>query len=366
MTHTDSRFNPSRRDLMTLIAGAGGAALLSPRQLLADDIDPRITEVVSKTILVDMHNHVFSPSTQNPAEARPDLDLFGAMKQSGLTAICQTYNVDGLRDAKPGDYYKYHLQTLDVQDRLLATNKMRRAISFKDLQDAHKQGQPIIIQDAEGAQFLDGHLERIEEAYKRGLRLLQLVHFRDDMTTPLGDVQSANPGHLGGLTPFGAQVVKECNRLGIVVDMAHGAYETVFGALKVATQPLLITHTAMNSPVGRGTTSDSLSARLLSKEHARAVADAGGVVGVWHLFKTMKEYVAAIRDMVDVIGVDHVGIGTDTGMTGGGTNKIWPDQNGGFFYAFGGEMLKQGFKPDEIAKIGGGNFCRVFEKCMRG
>jgi membrane dipeptidase len=70
--------------------------------------------------------------------------------------------------------------------------------------------------------------------------------------------------------------------------------------------------------------------------------------------------------MVDAVGVDHVGVGTDTSLAASNvlpyTNKIWPDQNRGFFFAITGEMLKQGFTPNEIGKIGGGNFCRVFAK----
>jgi len=80
--------------------------------------------------------------------------------------------------------------------------------------------------------------------------------------------------------------------------------------------------------------------------------------------------VAAIRDMVDAVGVDHVGIGTDKDLTSSYvlpfTNKIWPDENGGFFYAVAGEMLKQSFPPDDIDKIGGGNFCHVFAKVTTG
>jgi membrane dipeptidase len=118
------------------------------------------------------------------------------------------------------------------------------------------------------------------------------------------------------------------------------------------------------SPGARGVSAD-LQRRLISKELAREVAAAGGVVGVWwRLVVTMADYVAGIRNMVDAAGIDHVGIGTDTDLTSSYalpyTNKIWADENGGFFYAVAGEMLKQGFTPDEIGKIGGSNFCRVF------
>lgn len=190
------------------------------------------------------------------------------------------------------------------------------------------------------------------------------------MVSPLGDVYTA-AAHLRGLTPFGAQVIKECNRLGIVVDLAHATSETVTGALKAATQPLIISHTGISRAAGQRNTSADMQRRLITKEHARDLADAGGVIGVWwRLVDTMKEYVAAIKDMVDAVGVEHVGIGSDTDLTASYvlpyTNKIWPDEDGGFFYAVAGEMLKQGFTPDEIGKIGGGNFCRVFAKVTTG
>ena len=107
--------------------------------------------------------------------------------------------------------------------------------------------------------------------------------------------------------------------------------------------------------------------RLIGKEQARMVADAGGIIGVWtHLADSPLEYAQNIRALVDVIGTDHVCIGTDTKLTpgnrpGGRTNQAWPDQTVGFYYAVVDAMLKTGFTPEEIGKIGGGNFCRVFD-----
>ncbi len=74
--------------------------------------------------------------------------------------------------------------------------------------------------------------------------------------------------------------------------------------------------------------------------------------------------------MVDAVGIDHVGIGSDTDLlstrVGQGTNKAWPGLTGGFFPTVVGEMLHQGFTPDDIGKVGGGNFCRVFGKVTAG
>ena len=87
------------------------------------------------------------------------------------------------------------------------------------------------------------------------------------------------------------------------------------------------------------------------------------------LFNSVSDYVTGIRNRVAAFGVDHVGIGTDTNLMERyilpHTNQIWPDQKTGFFYAVADEMLRQGFSPGDIAKIGGGNFCRVFAQAVR-
>lgn len=358
---------PSRRQILAALAGTSGAMLLAPRSLYAAAPDPRVAQIVARTIAVDMHSHVLIPYVKNPADAKPDLDvdLAGEIKRAGFSVVCETFNIDAIVSKEPGFYNSNYQQAMAYEDRLLARNHMRRALTMKDIETAHTQHQPIIIQSAEGAQFLEGRLERIEESYKRGLRHMQFLHEQDDTVAPMGDVYTAPAEHLGGLTPFGAQVIRECNRLGMVVDLAHGTSSTVLAALKVATQPMLVSHTGL-IPQAEQANAD-MQRRLIATDVARAVADAGGVVGVWwRLADSVKDYVTGIKRMADAIGVDHVGIGTDTNITSSNslpyTNKIWPDQNAGFFYAVAAEMLKQGFHPEEISKVGGGNFCRVFAK----
>src|SRR6202023_90990 len=111
-----------------------------------------------------------------------------------------------------------------------------------------------------------------------------------------------------------AGVVKECNRLGIVVDMAHASPETVLGALKVASQPFIVSHTSLDTWTGRNPRMvEMMKPRLISKDHAKVVADAGGVVGVWtHLADSMKDFVGSIKAMAEAVGIDHVGIGSAT------------------------------------------------------
>ena len=386
--------------------------LLAPTWLRAADeeVDPRVAKLVTGTLGIDAHNHIDVPLVTADVPG-PDLDLAGELRRSGLSAVCATFAVDYQRLGVPGLAYERFQNALNSMDAQLAKNHMQRALNLKELQAAHDQGQPIIVQAVEGAHFLEGKLERVEEAYKRGLRLLDLFH-DSDASVPLGDLYTA-PAHLSGLTEFGANVVKECNRLGIVVDLNHASADTVAAALKVSSQPVLFSHTGLDTRLGSNERmGQMMKLRLLSKEHAKVIAEAGGVVGVWtHLVDSPAEYVQAVRDMVDAVGIDHVCIGTDTKLTppsnpwggspgkgpdgpppgrpadgtdkgpgafggppggpgrgrmGDRTNLVWPDQKLGFYYAVVGEMVRQGFTDEEIGKIGGGNFCRVFGQVTAG
>jgi membrane dipeptidase len=131
---------------------------------------------------------------------------------------------------------------------------------------------------------------------------------------------------------------------------------------------VIVSHTSLDTRAGKNPRMAKMMApRLISKDHARVIADSGGVIGVWtKLSDSMGEYIAGIKALVNDIGIDHVGIGSDTDIlsprTGQGTGAAWPGLSGGFFKAAVAEMLRQGLTPGEIAKVGGGNFCRVFDK----
>jgi membrane dipeptidase len=192
------------------------------------------------------------------------------------------------------------------------------------------------------------------------LRDLQLLHDSNDMVAPLGDINGGTS--LGGLTSMGADVIKECNRLRILVDMAHASSATLLGALKIAKYPFIVSHTSLD---GWKDPNSRMASRSIAKQDAKAVADAGGVVGVWTKgTNSPAEFVQNIKMVVDAIGVDHVGIGTDDDLLssrpGTGLNRAWQAMTGGFFPVVVEEFLRQGFTPAEIAKVSGGNFGRVF------
>jgi microsomal dipeptidase-like Zn-dependent dipeptidase len=165
--------------------------------------------------------------------------------------------------------------------------------------------------DIEGLDFLEMKLERLEEAHKRGVRHAQLVHYTPN---DIGDFQTGAVTH-NGLTPFGADAIRALHRLGFVCDVAHATQDTVKQATKVATKPLLLSHTALLGSKAMGPT--RLQGRQITPDHARIVAETGGSVGIWHFFPSLDKYVDGVKEMVDVIGVDHVSIGTDQQVTAG-------------------------------------------------
>jgi membrane dipeptidase len=355
--------NLSRRSFVATAT----SAILAPgliNRALADAADPRVAKIVAETMGIDMHNHVYPAGTQQGPQRGGDpgqaLSLAEELKLSGLTAVCAGFALDRAGNTKPGDARVNFLKWLDAVDAELEKGHVSRALTLKDLRTAHERRQKAIVQTVEGAHFIEGRVERIEEVYQRGLRHLQLLHDSNDMVAPLGDINGGTS--LGGLTPMGADVIKECNRLKILVDMAHGSSATLLAALKIAKQPMIVSHSSLDGWTGQG---GGMASRSIARPDAKAVADAGGVVGVWTKgTNTPAEFVKNIKMVADAIGVDHVGIGTDDDLlssrTGAGLNRAWQGMTGGFFPVVVEELLRQGFTSAEIAKIGGGNFGRVF------
>ena len=365
----------SRRQFLSTVAMTAGAGMLRPYPSQAADItDPRVAGIVAATIGIDTHNHIDVPLTAAEMPG-PDIDLAGEMKRSGLSAICMTFATD----YQPGDAYDRFLNGLASMDRQLERNSMKRSLTPADIRAAHENRQPTVIQAIEGCHFLQGKMERVEEAHKRGLRHLGLLH-DSDASVPLGDVYT-NPPRYGGLTAFGIGVIKECNRLGMLIDLAHANIQTTEAALKITTRPVVISHTGLDTQLGSNPNmARMMRPRLISREQAKLVADVGGLVGVWtHLADTPAEYATNVRALVDVIGVDHVCIGTDTKLTqpsarpgapqrahvGERTNQAWQAAPMGFYYVVVDAMLKAGFTPAEIGKIGGENFLRVFGQATK-
>jgi membrane dipeptidase len=360
-----------------IIPGCGAPAMSSVGAMLAGEVGPRgstaaaqtaeatsiALDLLRKFISVDVHTH--GGKTGITSKAPPNDDLANDMRTGSLAAACLADVPDGpilsrnaegalavVRRAEPGELYKHHLERLAWMDELVANNGARRALCTADLEAAHKAGQPAIVADVEGLDFLEMKIERLEEAHQRGIRHLQLVHYTPN---DIGDFQTGAITHRG-LTAFGAEVVRACHRLGFVCDVAHATEDTVKQAVKVATKPMLLSHTAVSGSRAMGPT--PLTGRQISADHARAIAHTGGSIGIWHFFASLDKYVDGLKEMAEIVGVDHVSVGTDQHVTPGSV----PDYTQWVHLV--AAMLRGGFTPEEAGKIAGGNYMRIFRAAV--
>jgi membrane dipeptidase len=285
------------------------------------------------------------------------------MRRGRMTAVCLCHSADGpvirrppggrirqYRDPETGELYQFTRQRLAFMDSLVGPGGMTRVLAPDDLEAAKAAGRPALIGTIEGCHFMDGRLERVAEVYRRGIRQLQVVHY---MPSELGDQQTED-AKWGGLSPLGADMIRECNRLGIVVDVAHATFELVKQAAGISKVPFILSHTSLaTGPLQPYT-------RLISADHAKLMAQAGGVIGVWpaaYQFVDARDWVSGIARLVDVVGVDHVGIGTDME---GGVNEVWDDYAD--LPAVVDLCLRRGFSPADTTKLIGGNYVRVFRQ----
>jgi membrane dipeptidase len=320
-------------------------------------------EVLRKSISVDVHSH--GGKTGITSKAPPNSELANAMREGSLAIACLADVPDGpilgrseegvlaaMRTPQLGELYNHHLERLSWMDEMVANHGLHRALTAADLEAAHNAGQPAIVMDIEGLDFLEMKLERLEESHQRGVRHAQLVHYTSN---DIGDFQTGAVMHQG-LTSFGAEVIRACHRLGFVCDVAHATEDAAKQATKVATKPLLLSHTALFESRAMGPT--PLRGRQISRDHARAIGDTGGSIGVWHFFASLDKYVEGLKEMVDVVGVDHVSIGTDQHVTPGSVQdyRQWVH--------LVAAMLRGGFTAEEAGKIAGGNYVRVFRDAV--
>jgi membrane dipeptidase len=320
-------------------------------------------DVLRKSISVDVHTH--GGTTGITSQAPPNDSIVNGMRAGSLAVACLAVVPDSpllgrnaagvlgaLRTPEPGELYKHHLGRLDWVDEMVANHGLRRALSAADLAAAHAAGQPSIVSDVEGLDFLEGKLERLEQSHQRGVRHVQLVHYTPN---EIGDFQTGTVTHKG-LTAFGAEVIRACHRLGLVCDVAHATEDTVKQAVKVATKPLLLSHTAISGSTAMGPT--PLKERQISRDHALVIAETGGAIGIWHFFPSLEKYVDGLKEMVDVVGVDHVCVGTDQQVTPGSL------QDYSKWVHLVATMLRSGFTPKEAGKIAGENYMRIFSAAV--
>ncbi len=220
-----------------------------------------------------------------------------------------------------------------------------------DLYEDKRKGRKSIMFAIENGLALEGDLANVKYFAQRGVTYITLCHNGDN------DIcDSARGSNLhGGVSKFGIEVIKEMNRNGIMVDLSHGGEKSFYDALEISSQPIVCSHSNSKAlcDVPRNLTDDQL----------KALAKKGGVAHITlyegFLCKSgtasILDAIAHLEHAIDVMGIDHVGIGTD--FDGDGTVRGMADASE--MINFTRHLLARKYSERDIEKIWGGNWLRV-------
>ena len=215
-------------------------------------------------------------------------------------------------------------------------------------------GRKSIMLGIENGIALDGKLENLHHFAERGIVYMTLCHNGDN---DICDSARGNHTH-NGVSDFGRQVISEMNRLGIMVDMSHAGEKSFYDALELSTQPIVCSHSSCRALCDHP--------RNLTDDQMRALAQKDGVMQVTlyngFLVKdgeaTIEDAMRHLEHAINVMGIDHVGLGTDFDGDGG----IRGLANSSELIHFTRQLMARHFSQEDIQKIWGGNFLRAMNQ----
>lgn len=242
------------------------------------------------------------------------------------------------------------------------------AHSVDDIRRNKMAGKKSIVLGIENGLAIEHDLNSIEHFAKRGVTYITLCHNGDNLIC-----DSARTVHThGGVSAFGAQVIAEMNRLGIMVDLSHAGEDSFYDALEISKTPIVCSHSNCRALCDHP--------RNLTDDQLRALAQKGGVAHTtfYHGFlkpsgtvlkgsaNTLTEAdildgIAHLEHAIKIMGIDHVGIGTDFDGDGGVPGMA----NASEIINFTRYLLKKRFSDEDIEKIWGGNWLRVMNSVQQ-
>lgn len=360
-------------------------------------------ELLQKTILVDGHNDlpwairdyekapmdVEAYDLRKPTPGNTDL---ARLRAGGMGAQFWSVYVPG--ESKPEDYIRIQLEQIDIARRMIARypEALEFAASTADIRRAKKNGRIASLLGLEGGHTIRNSLGTLRSYYDLGVRYMTLTH-----NVPLDWADAAtfaNPRH-GGLTKFGEEVVREMNRLGMLVDLSHVTPDTMDDAIRVSEAPIIFSHSSARAianharnvpddilkrlPQNGGVVMVTFVTAFVSQEYAKSRMPlwqdyqkrAESVTDAKERERIRKEVFAnappikvsigQVADHIEhirkVAGVDHVGIGGDYDG-----NDSWPEgleDVSKYPYLFA-ELIRRGWNDAALEKLAGENLLRAF------
>ncbi len=399
-------------DAGTSMVTADADALVFEGPRPGESIEEHASRLHRQAIIVDGHNDI--PSVMfasnydlGTASKRTHTDL-ARMKAGGITGEFFSIYVEGDLATSPtvqgGGALRRAIDLIDVSYRQIERHpaELLLATNVADIRRAKREGKVAVLMGVEGGHAIENSLGALRTLHRLGCRYMTLTHSNTNEWADSAGFNGPPVVRHHGLSPFGDEVVREMQRIGMLVDISHVSDETFWSVMKVAKTPVIASHSSSRAVANHR--------RNLSDDMLRGLAKNGGVamVNFWSMFLSndygaaagkwfetngkafgelrarMKDDPIGFRDaleklraqgepmpkvplsalldhidhMVKVAGVDHVGLGSDfdgvdalpEGLTGiDGLPKITL------------ELVRRGYKDEDVLKILGGNFMRVFE-----
>jgi membrane dipeptidase len=367
--------------------------------------DAEVMRVHRSALLIDTHNDVPSRTVEgfdigsNTGTGHTDI---ARLKEGGVGAqffavyVAASY-VNGNRSANRT------LQMIDtVRHDIIGRypNDFMLATSAKDIEEAHRRGKIAALMGIEGGHAIEDSLRLLRDYYDLGVRYMTLTHSNtNDWADSSGDIDDPKVQHHNGLTDFGKQVVREMNRLGMMVDISHVADKTFWDALEVSRAPIFASHSSCRALTNhaRNMTDDMivalakkggvvqvnfycgfisqkfrdndaadtrlLDARMTQETAGKTLSEPDRQVLTEKVRKelnlsraTLADVVAHIDHIRQIAGIDAIGLGGDfdgVSCTPIGLEDVSKYPN------LTRALLEKGYSAEDIRKIYGGNFLRV-------
>ncbi len=384
--------------------------LLTCNFVYGEKAEDKVKRIHEKAITVDTHCDTPMAILDGDLDigvknsAPKSLVDFPRMKEGGLDAMFFAA-FTGQKPRTPEnteEAYKLAHQMIDKTYEVCKkySNMAEVATEPDDVIRLEKEGKRAIYIGMENGFPLGTELSRVEEFYNKGVRYITLCHSSNNDVCD-SSTDKNGPEH-NGLSPFGKKVVEEMNRLGMMIDVSHIADKSFFDVIKLSKAPVIASHSSVRSIAHHN--------RNMSDEMIKALAKNGGVIQIclldvyvkdpdtttvaykkqqefrknfskfdsmtdaekqelraqWKKLKeeypiespTVADYVDHIDYVKNLVGIDYVGIGSD--FDGGGGLADCADVSQ--MPNITAEMVKRGYTEEEIDKVWGGNFFRVFRE----
>lgn len=246
-----------------------------------------------------------------------------------------------------------------IEDTILSDSRyIAHARSEADILRNKRNGQRSLLTGIENGLAIEDDINNVQHFANRGITYITLCHNGDNQ---ICDSARHSLNTHGGVSPFGAQVIAEMNRLGLMVDLSHAGEKSFYDALQISRTPIVCSHSNSRALCD--------VPRNITDEQMRALAAAGGVcqITLYNGFlrtdgnATITDAIRHLEHAIDIMGIEHVGLGTDFDGDGGIPGLADASELVNFTKA----LLRRRYSETDMSLIWGGNWLRVMNLCQQ-